>query len=96
MIGTIDEFVSGLEDLDPPDEVAEMHAETVAGFTFVSEFFQDVVDNADDYPTQAEFTAVLNDAELMDASTSLDGACNGLQSIADSSGIVVDLNCENE
>lgn len=96
VVATLDEFVAGLEDLDPPDEVAEAHAETVAGFTFVSEFFQDVIDNADDYPTQAEFAAVLNDADLMEASVSLDGACTGLQSIADANAIAVDLNCENE
>jgi hypothetical protein len=39
--------------------------------------------------------AVFSSEEFASISASLDGSCAGLQSIADSNGIAVDLGCQN-
>jgi hypothetical protein len=94
-VAGIDEFVAGLEGLDPPADAAPFHDETIAGFGVVSEILHDVIDNAGQYATLDEFFAFFNDPGLIEADDSLDGSCAALQSVADSNGIAVDLDCED-
>jgi len=93
VVAAIDTLVAGLEGLDPPEEVAEAHAESVAGFQFVSTALSDAIANVGDYATVEEFFAIFDDPEFVSADQSLDGVCRALQSIADGNGIVVDLGC---
>lgn len=93
VVAAIDTLVAGLQDLDPPEAVAEAHAETEAGFQVVVGFLNEAIDSADEAQTIEEFFAFFDDPEVVSADQSLDGACRALQSIAEGNGIVVDLGC---
>jgi len=96
VVAAIDTFVAGLQDLDPPDAVAEAHAETEAGFQVVSGFLNDAIDGASESQTLDDFFAFFDDPEVASADESLDGACQALQSIAAANGISVDLGCPGD
>lgn len=89
----IDDFVAALEDLAPPEEVAEAHAETVAGFQAASAWIGDHLDEFESATSVAEITALFSSPEFTDISNSLDGTCDALQAIADENGVIVDLSC---
>jgi hypothetical protein len=89
----IDEFVATLEGMDPPDEVAVAHAETVAGFQAASAWIGENLDAISNAATVDEVTAMFSSAEFTEISAGLDGTCDALQAIADGHGITVDLSC---
>jgi hypothetical protein len=91
----IDRFVADLEAIDPPAATEAPHAETIAGFQFVSGLIEDAVAAADSGATVEEVFAFFETAEATEASDALDATCDALQAIADQNGIVVDLSCED-
>ena len=91
----IDEFVAGLEGIDPPEEAAAAHEETVAGFQAVSQLIDEAIAAAEGDATADELFAFFETEEATQASEALDATCNALQALADDNGIDVDLSCQN-
>jgi len=92
----VDEFVAGLQGLDPPPEAAAAHEETIAGFQVVSGILSDAVDLVEGGGTAQDVATLLSSQEAADAETALNATCNALQQIATDNGINVDLSCGNE
>jgi hypothetical protein len=89
----IDAFVEGLEDIEPPEEAAAAHEETIAGFQTVSATAGEAIDASDTFATVDELFAVFDTPEAVEAEEALDATCRALQTIADGNGIAVDLGC---
>jgi hypothetical protein len=94
--GIIDDFVSGLEDLNPPDEAQDTHDEAVEA----ARGFQDEFDNFLDEIQDAESFEDLQDIGESDAFTEADErftqACLDLEEVAADNDIDADLDCEDE
>ena len=91
------EFVDDLDEVDPPEEVADAHGEMVAGFTYSVERFKDFMNQLAEVESAAEFSTISlgPDSELRSAIEQLAAACLQLRSIADDNDIDVDLlECE--
>lgn len=83
-----------LEDLSPPDEVADEHAAFTASIRSTVHEFERLLD---DYDTLG-FEGVLSAAqgqEFRSLSRASDEACADLQNAADEGGVDVDLRCED-
>lgn len=93
-VGVLDAFVSGVEDLNPPDEAQKAHDTAVErGKTFVDEF-QNAADEAQKAKTVEELTAATSSDGLTSADKDFTTSCNKLQGIADDNKITVDLGCK--
>jgi len=89
-----------VNDLDPPDEVADAHSDLIAAVNDLVAAFDDMADSVPDTLTVAEMenagTTFFNGAELNAADEQFVAACNALQAIAADNNITVDLACEEE
>lgn len=89
-----DDFLAGLEGLEPPDEVQDAHDEAVeAGQAFRVEFGA-LVDQAADAETVEDFFAAAEGETFAAADQRFTDACLALQGIADENSITVALDCE--
>ena len=91
----IDEFVAGLEGIDPPDEAAAAHEETIAGFQAISQLIDEAIAAVEGDGTADELFAFFDSEEATQASDALDATCEALQTLADDNAISVDLSCQN-
>ncbi|MEX2246899.1 MAG: hypothetical protein WEC75_09435 [Dehalococcoidia bacterium] len=91
----LDDFLSDLDGLEPPDEAQEAHDEAVAaGQGFRDELAQ-LIEDAEDATTIEEFFGGAGEGfEAADARFTQ--ACVGLEEIATSNSITVDLDCDDE
>ncbi len=87
------DFIDDLDELNPPEEVEDLHGELVAGFADLAGGFEDIVDQFADIDTSAELAALFFDADSVFGSAvgRLEAVCLELQSIADDNGIDADL-----
>jgi hypothetical protein len=89
----LDDYVTGLEDLDPPEEAKESHqAAVTAGQSFLTQL------TALDEEVQAtgtldEFIETAGSDSVQAASDELEARCSELQQIAEENDIEVDLAC---
>jgi hypothetical protein len=91
--GVIDEFVAGLEGIDPPPAAEAAHEETIAGFQAISELIDEAIAAVEGGATADELFAFFETDEAVQASEALDATCNALQALADDNSIAVDLSC---
>ncbi len=87
------DFIDDLDELNPPEQVADLHGELVAGFADLVDGFEDLIDQLVDVESAAEFSALLFDPDsgFGSAIVQLEAVCLELQSIADDNGIEADL-----
>lgn len=87
------DFIDDLDELNPPEEVADLHGELVAGFADLVDGFEDLIDQLVNIESAAEFSALLFDPDsgFGSAIEQLEAVCLELQSIADDNGIEADL-----
>ena len=87
-------------DIEPPDEVADAHADIVAAINDLVAAIDDMADSVPDTLTLAELenagATFFNSDELNAADEQFVAACNALEEIASDNGITVDLACEEE
>jgi len=94
-IDSLDQFISDLEGLEPPEEAQDLHEEAVnAGQDAIAAFRAFSDDNLDDVATFAELGEIFNDPELMAAFERFDQACLDAEALATENDITIDLNCE--
>lgn len=93
----IDEFIDGLEDLNAPDETADLQAEAVSAGREVANVVHDAVDEARGAESMAEledfFALFETDQAVFDRFTQV---CLNAEQMAADNGITVDYNCEDE
>jgi len=87
-----------VNDLEPPDEVADAHSDLVAATNDLVAAFDDMAGSVPDTLTLAELEqgAFFNSDELNAADEQFVAACNALEQIASDNGITVDLACDEE
>ena len=87
-----------VNDLEPPDEVADAHSDIAAAINDLVAAFDDLADSVPDTLTPAELEqgTFFNSTELNAADEQFVAACNALEQIASDNGITVDLACEEE
>ena len=93
--GVIDEFVTGLEGIDPPEEAEAAHEETIAGFQAISQLIDEAIAAVEGDGTADELFAFFDSEEATQASDARDATCEALQTLADDNAISVDLSCQN-
>lgn len=90
-----DEFVAGLEGIDPPPEAEAAHEETIAGFQAISQLIDETIAAVEGGATGEELFAIFATDEAVEVSEALDATCRALQTLATDNGIDVALNCQN-
>jgi hypothetical protein len=94
-VGAFDDFIGGLEELDPPAETEEPHNDAIEGLKDFRDELSTAVDEAGDAETVDALFASFDDLDftgLEQAQT----ACNELAQIAADNSITVDLNCDED
>jgi hypothetical protein len=87
------DFANNLEDMNPPDEVADAHDATLAGLQDWVEVLNDATDDVASAETIDDALVLLNDLDSSSVDAALEG-CRDLQQIADDNSIDVDLACD--
>jgi len=96
-VSILDDFLSGLEALDPPSAVQQEHEESLAAGEAAAELFDGVatqVDNAESLPELDQALSVLDSPDYTAADKRFTDACLALQATADENKIDVDLDCD--
>jgi len=89
-----EDFVSELDDLNPPAEVQSVHEDAVSNGRTAVERLRLLLDLVGDAETEAELDAALEEVSPADpVFETFSAACVELQGIADERGIDVDLQC---
>jgi len=83
-------------DIEPPDEVADAHADVVAAINDAADALDGIADSIPDSLTLAELEqgTFFDSEDLNAAFDSLATACNTLEEIATANNITVDLACD--
>lgn len=92
----IDDFVSGLEDLNPPDEVQEEHDDAVAAARDFRAVFDDTIDQVQDAESLEDIQTIGDGEAFTAADDAFTQACLDLEAAAEANNITVDLDCEDE
>lgn len=91
----VTEFVDGLDELEAPDEAADLQEEAVSAGRGVVDRLEGVLDEAGDAETLDELFAVFeNDADFTAAIERFDQVCLDAEALATENDITVDLNCD--
>lgn len=88
----LEDFRNALADLEPPDEVAEQHTNTIARLDDFAEALRDSGDRIQELESLDELEDAFADVDAADESVTQ--ACFDLQAVADANNIAVDLECE--
>ena len=89
-----EDFVEGMEDLNPPAAVEDAHNESVEGGAELLAVVRSVLDGLDDLESTASLEDLFEEEGFFAAGDRLDTACFALQDIADENEIDGDLDCE--
>jgi len=103
MTGSVDILraaAADVDDLEPPDDVADAHDDIVAAINGLVAAWDDMADSVPDTLTLAELenpdATFFNSDELDAADEQFVAACNALEAVAADNSITVDLACEEE
>jgi hypothetical protein len=83
-----------VDDLEPPDEVADAHGDIVAAINGLVAALDGVADSIPDTLTSAEADALFNSDELDAVDEQFVAACTALEALAADNNITVDLACD--
>jgi len=90
---SLDSFVSGIEDLDAPEEAEQIQNNAVSAGRDALDAFDDLIAEAEEAETEAEFTAVTETADLQGVFAAFSAVCVEAQALADENDIDVSFNC---
>jgi len=91
----VEDAVTALSDLDPPDEVASEHARLVAALGELPSATYIYANRVRDATTDVEFQqAIAGTAERDAISRRVAEACSSLQAVADANEIAADVRCQ--
>lgn len=92
----LDDIIADLEDLDAPDEAADLHDAQLAKLDEARQVVTDAQDRLAGATTPDEISIIAQEfgAALIDLGEELSQDCLDLQAVADDEGVDIDLNCE--
>jgi|CXWL01.1.fsa_nt_gi hypothetical protein len=90
------DFVAGLEDINPPDEVEDAHKDAIDASNDFLDEYDKLLEDLQDAETLDEITSLVDSRAINKANDRLTAACKDLQEIADDNDIRVSLNCGEE
>lgn len=92
---TLRDAGTAADDLEPPDEVADAHADIVAAINGAADALDSAADAIPDTLTREELDSgeFFNNEDLNAAFDAITTACNALEAIATANNITVDLAC---
>jgi hypothetical protein len=91
----VTEFVDGIEDLEAPDEAADLQEEAVSAGRAAVDSLEEALNESADAETLDEFFAVFEEnTEFTAAVDRFDQVCLDAEALATENDITVDLNCE--
>ncbi len=88
-----EDFIEGMEDLNPPAAVEDAHNQSVEGSVELLAVVQNVLAGLDDVDSTTDLEALFEEEGFFTAGERLDAVCFDLQEIADENEIDVDLDC---
>ena len=91
--GSFQSLVAGLEELDPPDQVAASHADAVAAGRRVLASYEERTAELASIDELADIDAYAQSLADTGARGRFVEACRELQALADQAGVAVDLGC---
>jgi CHASE3 domain sensor protein len=89
----IEDFVEGLQDLEPPEEAEELHADAVEASNDFLDALDESIEQIEDLDSLADLLG-LEAPEFDEATERFDQVCAELQQLADDNEIEADLGCE--
>jgi len=92
----IQDFVDRLDDLNPPDEAADLLDEAVSAGRAAADAFQNAIDDARDAESLDELFGVFETGDIDAAFERFDEGCLDAEQLAADNDITVDLNCGDE
>jgi hypothetical protein len=98
MAAIVRDAVDEWEDLDPPSEAEEAHADFLGAVGAQAELFDKVVDSLTDAQSPSGAEDLLGEfgVDFEPVMADIEEACSTLQGIADANGVDVDMKCEEE
>jgi hypothetical protein len=94
-VANFDDFIDGLEDLEPPEEASEPHDEAIAGLSDFRDELSAALDETDSATTIDELFAPFDDLDYSSLERAT-AACLALEQIGADNGITVDLDCDED
>lgn len=91
----VEDFITGLEDLNPPDEAKDAHDEAIAAAEGFREVLNDAVDEAQNATALDDLQQIGEGEAFTEADDRFTSACLDLEEIATDNNIEVDLDCED-
>jgi ABC-type glycerol-3-phosphate transport system substrate-binding protein len=95
---TLEDFIDGVAELNPPDELTEWQDQFVSAGRAAVDAQNDFVSALGEASTEAELQTIAQEAfqQLQEPFGKLDALCVEAQGSADDAGVEVDYNCEDE
>jgi hypothetical protein len=88
------EYVSGAEELDAPDDAAELHNDAIAAYQTFADEIDPVIADVHRAQTLDGLISALGAPAAIEAAVNATGACVALQELADDEDVSVDLRCQ--
>jgi hypothetical protein len=92
----LDQFISTMDALEPPDEVSAEHDEAVAALRASRAAIDPTIDAVNQIIALADLEPVLAGSAFADSRTRLEVSCIALEQAGNDNGVEVDLDCPGE
>jgi hypothetical protein len=92
----LDAFITAMDDLDPPGDLAEQHETAVGALRRSSDAIPDLIQAFTTVQSLDEIAGAINGSGFGDAQPRVEAACRDLQDAADAAGITADLRCGDD
>lgn len=92
----LDAFIAAMRELDPPDDLDQLHETAVGALQRSSDAIPDLLQAFTTVQSLDDITAAINGSAFGDTQPRVDAACLDLQGAADGAGIEADLRCGDD
>ncbi len=92
----LDQFISTMDALEPPDEVAAEHEEAIAALRASRAAIDPTIDAVNQITALADLEPVLAGSAFADSRVRLESSCTALEQAGRDNGVEVDLDCPGE
>lgn len=88
------EYVAGAEDLHPPPDAEDLHADAVDAYQAFADEVDTVITTVNSAQTLDDLVSALGAPAAIEAAVATTAACQALQRLADDEDVDVDLQCQ--
>lgn len=92
----LDQFITAMDDLEPPDEVSAEHDEAVAALRTSRAAIGPTIVALDQITSLEELETVLAGSDFADSRARLEASCTALEQAGVDNGVEVDLDCRGD